>query len=182
MDYSPPGSSVHGIFQARILEWVAISFSRGSSWSRDWTWVSCIACRFFAEPPGKPFFSVTKFHLETANPTFTLQTGLSDWIKMEVIYILFSGKQNTTKAYPEIKADERKIRERKEKSVWKWNFGSAAKAYRETQRFCSLGEEQMLGSFLCAKQWTWTTWEAVRLRLLSHRNDWVALKDLREAC
>ena len=42
MDYSPPGSSVHGIFQARILEWVAISFSRGSSWPRDQTCVSCI--------------------------------------------------------------------------------------------------------------------------------------------
>ena len=43
MDSSPPGSSVHGIFQARILEWVAISFSRGSCWPRDWTRVSCIA-------------------------------------------------------------------------------------------------------------------------------------------
>ena len=42
MDCSPPGSSVHGIFQARILEWVAISFSRGSSRPRDQTWVSCI--------------------------------------------------------------------------------------------------------------------------------------------
>ena len=40
MDCSPPSSSVHGIFQARILEWVAISFSRGSSWLRDWTQVS----------------------------------------------------------------------------------------------------------------------------------------------
>ena len=43
MDYSLPGSSVHGIFEARILEWVAISFSRGSSPPRDRTWVSCIA-------------------------------------------------------------------------------------------------------------------------------------------
>ena len=40
-------SSVHGILQARILEWVAIPFSRGSSWPRDWTRVSCIAGRFF---------------------------------------------------------------------------------------------------------------------------------------
>ena len=40
MDCSPPGSSVHGIFQARILEWVATSFSRGSSWPRDETHVS----------------------------------------------------------------------------------------------------------------------------------------------
>ena len=42
-DGSPSGSSVQGIFQARILEWVAISFSRGSSWSRDLTQVSCTA-------------------------------------------------------------------------------------------------------------------------------------------
>ena len=40
-----PGSSIHGIFQARLLEWVAIPFSRGSSQPRDWTWVSCIAGR-----------------------------------------------------------------------------------------------------------------------------------------
>ena len=45
MDYSPPGSSVHGILQARILEWVAIPFSRGSSPPRDWTWVSYTAGR-----------------------------------------------------------------------------------------------------------------------------------------
>ena len=47
MDCSLPGSFVHGILQARILEWVAIPFSGGSSWPRDWTWVSCIAGRFF---------------------------------------------------------------------------------------------------------------------------------------
>ena len=41
-DYSPLGSSVHGISQARIQEWVAIFFSRGSSWPRDRTWVICI--------------------------------------------------------------------------------------------------------------------------------------------
>ena len=47
MDCSLPGSMVHGIFQARILEWAAISFSRGSSQPRDQTWVSCIADRRF---------------------------------------------------------------------------------------------------------------------------------------
>ena len=54
MDCSPPGSSVHGILQARILEWVAIPFSwvaipfsRGSSQPRDQTRVSCVAGRFF---------------------------------------------------------------------------------------------------------------------------------------
>ena len=45
MDYNPPGSSVHGIFRARILKWVAISCSRGSFWPRDQTWVSHIAGR-----------------------------------------------------------------------------------------------------------------------------------------
>ena len=47
MDCSLPGCSVHGISQARILEWVAIPFSRGSSWPRDQTQVSCIAGGFF---------------------------------------------------------------------------------------------------------------------------------------
>ena len=46
MDCGPPSSSVYGILQARILEWVAISFSRGSSRPRDWTRVSCIVGRF----------------------------------------------------------------------------------------------------------------------------------------
>ena len=43
-DCSPPGFSVHGIFQATVLEWVAISFSRGPSQSKDGTQVSCISC------------------------------------------------------------------------------------------------------------------------------------------
>ena len=47
MDCSPPGSSVHGILQARILEWIAIPFSRGSSHPRDQTLISCITARFF---------------------------------------------------------------------------------------------------------------------------------------
>ena len=51
IDCCPPGSSVHGIFQARILEWVAISFSRGSSRPRDWTQVSCLAGGFFTTKP-----------------------------------------------------------------------------------------------------------------------------------
>ena len=47
MDCSPPDSSIHEIFQARVLEWVAISFSRGSSQPRDWTRVSHIVGRRF---------------------------------------------------------------------------------------------------------------------------------------
>ena len=47
MDYSLPSSSLYGIFQARILEWVAIPISRGSFWPRNWNWLSLIAGRFF---------------------------------------------------------------------------------------------------------------------------------------
>ena len=67
LDHSPPGSSVHGISQARVLEWVAMSSSRGSSQSRDCAQVSCVPCiagGFFAgglftgEPLGKPIQSI----------------------------------------------------------------------------------------------------------------------------
>ena len=55
MDCSPRGSSVHGILQARTLEWVAITFSRGSSWPRGRTWVSILqADSLPSESPGKP--------------------------------------------------------------------------------------------------------------------------------
>ena len=47
MDCSLPGFSVHGILQARILEWIAIPFFRGFSWPRNQTQVSCLAGRFF---------------------------------------------------------------------------------------------------------------------------------------
>ena len=55
MDYNPPGSFVHEISQARMLEWVAISSSRGSSLPRDWTRSSTLqADSLPSEPPGKP--------------------------------------------------------------------------------------------------------------------------------
>ena len=58
MDCSLPGSSVHGIFQARILEWVAMPSSRGSSRPRDWTHVLCLLHSKVGSlplvPPGKP--------------------------------------------------------------------------------------------------------------------------------
>ena len=56
MNCSLPGSFVHGTLHARILEWAAICFSRGSSQPRDQTCVSCTTGRFFTtEPPGKAF-------------------------------------------------------------------------------------------------------------------------------
>ena len=84
MDYRPPGFFVHGISQARTLEWVAISFSRGSSWPRYQTWVSCIAGRFFTtEPLEKPttdgsvqFSSVAQSRSTLHNPMDHSTPGL----------------------------------------------------------------------------------------------------------
>ena len=60
IDCSPPGSSVHGILQARILEWVAMPSSRGSSWPRNWTHISSLlhwqVSSLPLAPPGKPSF------------------------------------------------------------------------------------------------------------------------------
>ena len=63
MDHSPPGSSVYGIFQAKILEWVAISFSRGSFQLKNLTCVSCIGRDWHVDPlalnhQGSPHFLV----------------------------------------------------------------------------------------------------------------------------
>ena len=63
MDCYPPGSSVNGILQVRVLEWVAMPFSRGSSWNKEWTHVSSIAGRFFTnwatwEAPNLPKYSL----------------------------------------------------------------------------------------------------------------------------
>ena len=65
MDCSLPGSSVHGILQGRILEWVAIPFSRGSSPSKDRTQISCIAGRFFTIWTGKPILTLICTQIET---------------------------------------------------------------------------------------------------------------------
>ena len=68
MGCSLPGSPVHGILQASILEWFALSFSRASFWPRDWTHISCCSCtasRFFTTgPPGKPIRNQSR----TINP------------------------------------------------------------------------------------------------------------------
>ena len=74
--YSPPDTSVHGIHQARILEWVAISFSRGSSQLRDWTWVSCIGDRFFTIwVTREAEIYINKYKLNTVHPWTTWEFG-----------------------------------------------------------------------------------------------------------
>ena len=72
MDCSPRGSFAHGISQTRILEWVAISFCRGSSWPRDWTHVSCLGGGFFTtESPGK-ILPPTRVELECKGDRTTI--------------------------------------------------------------------------------------------------------------
>ena len=74
MDCNPLGSSVHGISQARILEWVAIFFSRGYSPPRDQTHISCLASRFFStEPSGKPHDSINPSFMKLHNYNFKKQ-------------------------------------------------------------------------------------------------------------
>ena len=78
MGCSPPGSSVHGILQARILVWVAMPSSRGSSQLRVQTCISCIAGRFFtAEPPGK----ASRQTVSPLKQTHGEMSFLSDWSK-----------------------------------------------------------------------------------------------------
>ena len=73
MDYSPPGFSVHGILQTRILEWVAILSSRESSQPRDWTYVSCIAGRSFTtEPPGESQGNNSSY-IKCGNPLYKFE-------------------------------------------------------------------------------------------------------------
>ena len=74
---SLPGSSVHGTFQVRVLEWVAMSSSRGSSQPRDQTWVSCIAVRFFIDRPlGKSTPALAPPHNSQLHwPYFVLTPG-----------------------------------------------------------------------------------------------------------
>ena len=68
MDCSPPGSSVHGILQARILEWVAIAFSGGASRLRDQTHVSCIAGgSSTTESPGMLLGALTVSRMKTSS-------------------------------------------------------------------------------------------------------------------
>ena len=75
-DCSPPGSSVLGIFQARLLEWVAISSSGGSSRPRDRTQVFCIAGRFFpAEPAGPDLFASLQIWVQGEGGTALLAGG-----------------------------------------------------------------------------------------------------------
>ena len=87
MDCSPPGSSVHGILQAKILEWVAISFSRGSAQPRNWTWVSCITGGFFAEMVTREALRCILFYVELFEAKVLL-------LKPRFFYLVASASQD----------------------------------------------------------------------------------------
>ena len=75
MDYSPLGSSVHGIFQARMPEYVAIFFSRGSSQLENRTHVSCVSCtvgRFFIAEPSREALLIIYSHFNYTGHLSTL--------------------------------------------------------------------------------------------------------------
>ena len=80
MDCSPPAFSVHGILQARILEWVAISFSRASSRPRDPTEVPHISARCF-----------NRFHLQFRRPRFDSWVGKISWRRDRLPTLVFLG-------------------------------------------------------------------------------------------
>ena len=90
MDYSLPGSSLHGIFQARVLEWVAISFSRGSFPPRDWPCISCISSTgrrilnhwTTREPIIKQYNTILSF---VRSPDYTKTNYLTKW-KITFVY------------------------------------------------------------------------------------------------
>ena len=92
MDRSLPSSSVYGILQARILECIAIPFSRESSWHWDWTWVSCIAGRCFTlEPPWKLACSLNS---ELLNPAKFAHSSQSLHLLLAQNSCLFSPPPN----------------------------------------------------------------------------------------
>ena len=91
----PQGSSVHRILQARILEWVTISFSRGSSQTREQNFVWCIAGRFF-EPPGMPLRSLLGLTIWICLLTlFEHKKRISyGWIEVYVTWIIHTAQQS----------------------------------------------------------------------------------------
>ena len=85
MDCSLPGSSVHGILQARIMEWVAMLSSRGSSQPRNWIQVSCIASGFFTDWATKEA-QVATYTISINRVQFTLQftTSIYWWLQSSI--------------------------------------------------------------------------------------------------
>ena len=99
MDCSLQGSSVHAILQARILKWVAISFSKGFSRPRDWTQVSCIAGRFFTIWATNAYFSFLRNNaVQTQYSTTAVYKFSSKWNIM-ISVIFYCHKKNSDRSF-----------------------------------------------------------------------------------
>ena len=81
VDYSSPGSSVHGILWERILEWVAMPSSRGSSWPSDTTLICIHSDSLPSESPGKPSWTSTQWQTQCQNPKRNNKVSLSSSIQ-----------------------------------------------------------------------------------------------------
>ena len=84
-DCSPPGSSVHGILQARVLEWVAVSYSRDASWPRDWTCTSCTGRRVLYRCASRPSGREQTQAPQTEGPGFVPQLDNHDRAVMRML-------------------------------------------------------------------------------------------------
>ena len=91
MDCSPPGSSIHGFLQARVLEWIVIPIFRGSSQPRDQTWVPCITGRFFTISATNYCINdpVQGYRQNTYNSVFnSMRNKMSIFITKKLIHII----------------------------------------------------------------------------------------------
>ena len=91
IDWSPPGSSVHGMLQASILEWVAISFSRGSSQPRDWTqvsYVSCSAGEFFTTRAAWEALLFSRTSQTPGDLPLSLQSAIFQIMPSDVLFLV----------------------------------------------------------------------------------------------
>ena len=100
MDLSLPGSSVHGVLQARILEWVPMPSSRGSSRPRDRTCVSCVSCTaggfFTTEPLGKPADYCNIGYLSSFHILVLFSDSLSDVLCLRTSHTCLSPDKEWT--------------------------------------------------------------------------------------
>ena len=99
VDCSPPGSSVHGILQARILEWVAVPASGGSSWPRDWICISCIGRQILYQLRHKENWSGLQFPSPGNLPDPGIESA-SPALAGRLFTTEPPGKPTLTKSYP----------------------------------------------------------------------------------
>ena len=119
MGGSLPGSSVHGILQARILERVAISFSRGSSRPRNQTFISCMAGRFFTD------WAMRKVHKFYSMLNFKTLPQVEEASHTPLNAVLFHSCQ-ISKTDPSIGIEQRSVVDcswREVRNEWCWVYG-----------------------------------------------------------